>query len=87
MTSAIGRFSGIQTFAVTGLFQVFWSLNFFLLISICVITKGKNSSPPFMPFFFDRYGTTFNYLFAAFFGISFIFVHRNQKFESQNPRK
>jgi hypothetical protein len=87
MTAIIGRLNINQIFKVAALFQVFWSFNFFLLVFMCVIKEDHNETYTFTPFFFDRYGTTFNYLFAAFFGISFSFFMRNQPLKYNNPHK
>jgi hypothetical protein len=86
MTAVIGRLNISQVIKVTAGFQIFWNLNFFLLIYLCIFKYTFNYDTPFTPFFFDRYGTTYIYIFAAFFGLAYIWFIYNQNTLVGHPR-
>lgn len=57
----------MQVFKITLIYQVIWNLNFYLNIYVCIIRQGSL----ILPTVFDAYGSSFCYLFAAFFGVGF----------------
>lgn len=85
MTSVVGRLSTVQVLKITAVFQIAWNLNYFLLIYLLVI-KQDFQDAQFTPLFFDALGSTYVYLFAAFFGLIFTCMIRNQKMPWQHPR-
>ena len=77
MTAVIARLSHVQTMKTAIIFQVVWSLNFFLLINFAFV-KSNSYWNVIVPFVFDTYGSSYVYLFAAFFGLAYtIIVNRD----------
>ena len=85
MTSVVGRVSLNQIIKFTALFQIFWTLNYFLLIWFLVVKQDHNSTL-LNPYFFDMFGTTFVYVFGVFFGLPFSCMIRRQKLPEEHPR-
>jgi hypothetical protein len=75
MTSLVGRINIYQLIKFTSLYQVFWPLNYYLLIWFLAIKNDFNSNT-LNPFFFDMFGTTYVYLFAVCYGLPFLFILR-----------
>lgn len=86
MTAVVGRVSLAQMIKAVSLFQVFWNLNYFLLIYMLVIRNDQNEAATFTPYFFDMFGTTYVYVFAAFFGIPLACFMRRQAFNTNHQR-
>lgn len=85
MTAVVGRLSTTQVLKITALYQIAWNLNYFLLIFLLVIKQDHNEAQ-FTPYFFDAFGSTYCYLFAAFFGLIFTCMIKNQKMPWLHPR-
>lgn len=77
MSAVVGRISTAQIMKLVSIFLIFWNLNYYLLIYFLVIRDDFNPAK-FSPYFFDMFGTTFVYLFAAFFGLPFSCLIRKQ---------
>lgn len=85
MSAVVGRLNVNDVLKVTASYQIFWNLNYFLLIYLCVIKQDHNDVQ-FTPYFFDRFGTTYNYLFASFFGLIYVWFISKQKIPYIHPR-
>lgn len=85
MTAVVGRLNVNEVLKVTASYQILWNLNYFLLIYLAVIKQDFNTAK-FTPYHFDRFGTTFNYLFAAFFGLIYVCFLGRQKIPYIHPR-
>lgn len=70
MTAVIGRISMTQILKITIIYQFFWTLNFYILLKLCVI-RSSTITEITLPVLFDTYGSSYCYLFAVFFGITF----------------
>lgn len=86
MSATVGRLNLNQIVKFTSIFQIFWNLNYYLLIWFLVVKNDHNSASALNPYFFDMFGTTYVYLFAAFFGLPFSCLLRKQKFPEIHPR-
>lgn len=86
LSSVIGRITLFQLFKTVIIYQIMWNLNYFLLIFLCVIKNDHNESEIYTPYFFDQFGSTFVYLFAAFFGLAYSLTLCNQKILVPHPR-
>ena len=71
LTAVIGRISLANLIQITSIFQITWTLNYNLLIYMATSYRDFNPGNPHSPLVFDTFGTTFIYLFAGFFGLSY----------------
>lgn len=85
MTALNGRVSVSQIVKTVSLFQIGWNLNYFLLIYLAVIGQD-HSVPNSTPFFFDAFGSTYVYLFAAFYGLILMCFATKRMFPFDHPR-
>ena len=85
-TAVIGRLGMGQLLKLVTLYQMFWNLNYYLLIYLATIKQDHNDAPVFTPLFFDTYGVTYNYIFAAGFGLIFTLLSSRQKIPTVHPR-
>ena len=83
MTSVIGRLSVTELFSSLLIFQYLWNMTYSLLIYLCLF-KDFNADEYHSPYYFDAYGGTFIYVFAAFFGLSYSCFIKNIRFPSNN---
>ncbi len=70
MTAVVGRITMTQILKITIIFQFFWTLNFYLLLKLCFIRSSVITDITITDIF-DTYGSSYCYLFAVFFGITF----------------
>lgn len=86
MTAVVGRINISSVFKFTSFFQVFWNLNYFLLIWFLVLKEDHNYNATFTPYFFDMFGSSYVYLFAAAFGLPFSCFMNKQALPAIHPR-
>lgn len=72
MISLVGRLTFEQLFKTTVIFFLFWNLNFFALVYFCAVADNQTRH-----MVFDSYGSSYMYLFAAFFGLGCSFLMNN----------
>ena len=70
-TAVIGRISLANLVQIVSIFQITWNLNYSLLIFMATSRRDFNPDDYHSPLFFDAFGSTFVYLFAGFFGITY----------------
>lgn len=78
MSAAVGRINLSQIVKFVAFFQIMWCCNYFLLIYFLVVHQDFNDAE-YSPYFFDMFGTTYVYLFAAAFGLPFVAMLRKQR--------
>lgn len=78
MSAVVGRVNLSQIVKFVAFFQIFWACNYFLLIWFLVIHQDHNLAE-YSPYFFDMFGNTYVYLFAAAFGLPFSALLRKQR--------
>lgn len=81
MTSLIGRLTLEQLFKITTIFFLFWNLNFFALVYFCAVADSQTHH-----LVFDSYGSSYIYLFAAFFGLGGSFLMNNHVIATSHHR-
>lgn len=69
MTAVIGRLGFPQALRMAMIFQIAWSFNYFLCFYICLKNPSAFDDNSLYPLIFDRYGSTFIYIFASGFGL------------------
>lgn len=85
MSATVGRVGILQIVKFSSLYQIFWVINYFLLIYMNVVHNVHNATP-YNSYFFDMFGTTYVYLFAVFFGIPFSCLLKRQALPEVHPR-
>lgn len=86
MSAVVGRVSLMQIIKFVAVYQVFWNLNYYLLIWFLTVKYIGSSATVLSPYFFDMFGTTYVYLFAVFFGIPYSCMLFKQKLPEIHPR-
>lgn len=85
-TAIVGRLNLSQILLLTSVYQFMWNLNYFLLLYLAIIKQDHSDSTLYDPSYFDEYGVTFNYIFAAAFGLVFTIMSVRQKVDTVHPR-
>lgn len=74
MIAIIGRITILQLLQQIVIYQILWTLSFYINIYICVVRIQQFSTDTISyPYIFDTFGTSYVYLFAAFYGLGFTF--------------